>query len=1133
MALSPADFAAYSRATGTPYPEDPEEKAQLAPSVAEFRRNQLRAPQQESNLPAIVGASLAGLGVLAGGAYGLSRLGRKAPSVQARKPQPGDINIAANATEQIKRATTPAPSRVPGSSVESTAPTTAIPQSTVDLSNYVEVPFSDVTAPPRTRSSVEEFDVPPAEVSAQSFAKEAVDDLVTSQQKNTPVIAENALDSLESGADQLDTKLESVVQRDVDSVRYSKPIVAVEKYTGVANQLTPRQQRLMSAGGMGEYGAPKTDLEDPITSLKRASYEFEMNDLSDGVPESQQAALGNFLRQQEARNTPLSGFNLSGARGDLPGVSAMSTQERRLFGKQIGLDLRPSKAQEATGFFGADVDMSDFEGPIQGPTIKTYASPQRTEPATITNLDRADRISAAANFAPGSYEHQLLLNPTVPTEKIRGLLGSTLRVEQGRVGTNLTHEITPGARASMTEVPGWKDEQAARRAQMDQEVVYDEYAGDTPYVQTVSWDDYEGATDLGEGEGPGGLTLSRTFDERTGKSRTDLPGQYRLAVGGSQSPRSIRPLNRSNEELYTRQERIDRVMPTRSTEEGDTSRGFRIDANTGRLVFEGASERDEMGRLRPTDPTMMVEGDYEDKLVTKLVGGYQGVTGEPAKMVSTQPTSSYYDKNVVGKADPRIEKGSDGRLYVRSGQSQITGEEPLVAFVGSRTTNPDGSKGPYTFLEKQGLRQVNLPLDTLTEIVQDAKDTYLNNPSAKKEFLARRNPALIEQGMAEGKLLSEMGDAISYNEFIIESLDKGLQAQGYKLPVLQPNKKGFYPKSAHEFISNVGQVTKESPVFGYPAMLGPSGGILYENTKYGKVPKVDKSSEPRPIPGLLDVRGTGGVDAMSIADDYEGAVAYHSPRIESAPQVVRQLSTGNLLTATQSAQSPQGLLSTGETVPQLSPLLRPQFTNYPNVAMRTVKLPGSEGTYVATEFLPPVSYEVKVDPETGRRYPTTNVISQERTVERAPQVPNQSTAASLGTTGQNLVGLRRSMETARTGYTAPYISNIGGGFIANTKKPFSSNAFYADGPAGGTLPLGGYVQTGAPYFTRFGYLNPNERGVGASRNLNLEMDPRATSERPIPGPESSGAGNISTYDINQVMKQTLAQAGRRRGSRKG
>jgi cell envelope opacity-associated protein A len=86
MALAPADFAAYSRATGTPYPEDPEEKAQLAPSVAEFRRNQLQAPQQESNLPGILGATALGLGALAGG-IGLARaLGRTKASV-ASSPQ--------------------------------------------------------------------------------------------------------------------------------------------------------------------------------------------------------------------------------------------------------------------------------------------------------------------------------------------------------------------------------------------------------------------------------------------------------------------------------------------------------------------------------------------------------------------------------------------------------------------------------------------------------------------------------------------------------------------------------------------------------------------------------------------------------------------------------------------------------------------------------------------------------------------------------------------------------------------------------------------------------------------------------------------------------------------------------------
>lgn len=1125
MALSPADFAAYSRATGTPYPEDPEERAELAPEVAEFRRNQVRQPQESSNLLETLGIAALGLGTLVGAGLAGRRMLRGGGQKQAAAA-PGTqlTKIPEAAVQKIRQEGRPAP--VAPSKVA------AIPQSTVDLTKYVEVPFSDVAKPTRTQTTQETFDVPPAKISAKDFAQNAIDDLVSIQQRTTPSVAANALDSLESGSDQLDSKLETVVQRDVDSVRYSKPIVAVEKYTEVVNDLTPRQQRLMAE--LGQVGAGRTNLDDPTTSLKRASYEFEMNDWSDGPPEHLLDDLGNFLRQQEARNAPSTSFSLSGSRGDLPGVSEMSAQERRRFGKQIGLDLRPSKEREATGFFGADVDMGDFEGAVQGPSIGTYRSPEKTAPSpVISKIEIADRISASANYTPGSYEHQLLLNPTVPTEKVRGLLGSTLRVEQGRVGRNLTHEITPGARASMTEVPGWKDEQAARRAQMTEEVVYDEYAGDTPQIETVSWDDYEGATDLGEGEGPGGLTLSRTFDERTGKSRTDLPGQYQLAVGGSQSPRGIRPLNRTNEELYTRQERIDRVMPTRSTEEGDTSRGFRVDESTGRLTFEGASERDEMGRLRPTDPTMMVEGDYEDKLVTKLVGGFQGVTGEPTKMVSTQPVAAYYEKDVVGKADPRLEMGSDGRLYVRSGQSEIIGEEPLVAFVGSRTTKPDGSKGPYTFLEKQGLRQIQLPINILTEIVEDAKDAYLNNPSVKKEFLSRRNPELIERGMKEGKLLSEMGDSISYNEFIIESLDKNLQARGYKLPVLQPNKKGFYSKAAFDFISNVGQVTKESPVFGYPAMRGPNGGVIYQNTKYGKVPMVDKSSEPRPIPGLLDVRGTGGVDAMSVADDYEGGVAYHSPRIESAPQVVRNRFTNQLLTATQSAQSPKGLLSTGEIVPQLSPIERPQFTNYPNVAMRTVKLPGGEGTYVATEFLPPVLYEVKVDPETGMRYPTTNIISQERTVERAPQVPNQSTAASLGTTGQNLVNLRRAMETARTGYTAPYISNIGGGFIANTKRPFSSNAFYVDGPVGGTLPLGGYVQTGEPYLTRFGYLNPNERGVGASRNLNLEMGPRSAAPRPSAGSESTGSENISTYDINQAMKQLQAQASRRRGSRRG
>jgi len=80
MPLSPTDFYAYSRATGTPYPEDAEERAQIAPDVYEYRQNQLKGQDEGFNLTNAlgVGAALAGVGA---GGYALSRaLGRKVPA---------------------------------------------------------------------------------------------------------------------------------------------------------------------------------------------------------------------------------------------------------------------------------------------------------------------------------------------------------------------------------------------------------------------------------------------------------------------------------------------------------------------------------------------------------------------------------------------------------------------------------------------------------------------------------------------------------------------------------------------------------------------------------------------------------------------------------------------------------------------------------------------------------------------------------------------------------------------------------------------------------------------------------------------------------------------------------------------
>lgn len=68
MALSPADFYAYSRATGVQIPDDPQERAAMVPEVLDFRRNQLKAPEQNANVLQTIGATaLAGAAALGAG----------------------------------------------------------------------------------------------------------------------------------------------------------------------------------------------------------------------------------------------------------------------------------------------------------------------------------------------------------------------------------------------------------------------------------------------------------------------------------------------------------------------------------------------------------------------------------------------------------------------------------------------------------------------------------------------------------------------------------------------------------------------------------------------------------------------------------------------------------------------------------------------------------------------------------------------------------------------------------------------------------------------------------------------------------------------------------------------------------
>ena len=112
MALAPADFYAYSRATGVPVPESPEERIALVPEVLEFRRNQLTQPKEGTDLGQLIGSAALGAGALAGLGFAARRLlglgtqVSKGPSVSATAPvRTVDLQeFAARATSPVTRA---------------------------------------------------------------------------------------------------------------------------------------------------------------------------------------------------------------------------------------------------------------------------------------------------------------------------------------------------------------------------------------------------------------------------------------------------------------------------------------------------------------------------------------------------------------------------------------------------------------------------------------------------------------------------------------------------------------------------------------------------------------------------------------------------------------------------------------------------------------------------------------------------------------------------------------------------------------------------------------------------------------------------------------------------------------------
>lgn len=857
MALSPADFAAYSRATGTPYPEDPEERAELAPEVAEFRRNQLRQPQESSNLLETLGIAALGLG----GLVGAGLAGRRMLRGGGTKPvsaAPGIRldDIPTDAVETIRK--TGVPNIVAASKVA------AIPQATVDLT--------------------------------------------TIQQTQKPAITVQATEALDGGLDQAITNLSVVPEQrqvngfkafsqDVDRIiREAQLQEITNKFpTEVANVARVRQQAVS--------GNP-WELEELLEEGGRQAQEFYGARYERG------------------------GRTIADLTGELEVSPALGKQLRK-----SGINVRG----------GRGVQLSQFSDTPAREGIGVNR---------FTPNELLERAMAAASY-PREIREQVL-NPNVPREEIIDFLGGTSKVRGGAVSMNPSMEIAGGARASMPGAPMEEIETAGvggrgltyadttnlkqlqQKEKLEQAgVTYDPNTGnyyqevDVPEVDPTEYMTRgpQMGTDYGDTEGVGNLLIeTESFRERTNQGTTQIPGftqEMSGLRGGSE-----------------RQERsADVVIPLRRTAEGQQTTGLQVVANPdlpfGRQLRTQDAGYRQGGRVTSED--LSAQG-------TRLPGGFETAQANVSDLIETLPLTEW-------RQSGGVIRGDDGKLYSAVGL-EVVGEQPLVGFKRSPVVQVDPVTGQerrvgFTTPENAPLSPVVLSRQTLQQVAEDAKNAYFNNPSAKLRYLQERNPKALELGRAQGKTLSEIGEPYDYQGFITQQIDKYLmENEGIDLPVLKPDidevtGEQRLNKEGSTFAMNLLKTEKSTPVFGEAFLIDPNTGqrVPMRNeqgkimTNRGGYVIYQTTGKKVPVPGKYDITGGGGIDPMTISDDYdEGNVAYYTPRIDTAAQR-KVMQQGQRLSVP--AEEMLGISST-PTGAQLSSLREQMSTPQTGVGMRNV-----------------------------------------------------------------------------------------------------------------------------------------------------------------------------------------------------
>lgn len=927
MPLSPTDFYAYSRATGAPVAETPEERARQAPDVYAFRQMQLQAPQQSDqggfNVLDALGKTALAAGAIAGGLglYGRFRgkgLGQAVEGTVESRAAARAAQVAQK-TPEVRQTLQKAANAGYGSAEYAA------------LFNEKGFPIDLKLSGP----------TPPSQRVVAQVAAEPKPNLgVQVTNLNTPVEVQSAAPARQERMVRRQGRLvplSSVSNRAPLANRSSQSFLteAIQPSEEILDRLAADHERKTADNIIGQQlGETMVDQHNAETVQHSYQSVSAINSSEDQVTGRSIHALQQNPDVDMSQVGPPSGFNAFSQRATEVGnwhKSVRDMWDLEAMMEDLGQQNQALQAARAKSLYTTN----DLLGVLPGQaTVTTKAGKARTfvkdyllsefsdavQP-TKMSLDIADRISAASNFEEGHPIQQLLLNPNVSTEEVRQYMPDRLLERAGRVGKNLTYEVSPGARASMTDVPT-QDEFALRRtaaskykygspehlALLDyhkplEEVqhlitqtgveIHPGYEGsdlaEAYNVHTGNYDsdymaehgglgsqrasDYgQNASDYGDVEGPGGLVETLAFKERTNTGTSMVPGQVSDEVSSRPyaKTRTLSSAQKAQNMLNDtlRQERMaDVQIPTRSTPEGDTARGIFVDPETGALSLQGASRRagsKYQGMLEAND--VNVEG-------SKLVGNFEP-TAVPTPGIAVgnnvrvrQDVNKYGGITLKLVRDAGTESPIGGVVY-RPGSDVLNIQPYMVNTVVEHEGQKYIVKQPqYGSLVNAKLEPTTVSHSELQEVAQDASNAYFNDPTAKATYLRSQNPEQFDADLASGMRLSDMGQPYDYTGFIAQHLDDYMtNVKKNPLPVLQDI------SAKHHFVTDVLKTSKDVPMYGKPL------GGYYQGSPY---PMKDSGTVRLPI---NQSRGLGGLDPMQAQEGSQENLSYYTPRVDTISQ---------------------------------------------------------------------------------------------------------------------------------------------------------------------------------------------------------------------------------------------------------